>query len=190
MAQIAALPTPEEPDVEFLRDWLSGVREGDSFLTNSGSEAFIWSVPRCSPKAEHRFLQRDFVTMHITIAEQDTFSKILSASLLGIWTSLRSLTYGVNLTVSTNQTQSKFYKSIDPESNILHYSEKSLLRFNNILISVIGAALPVVAIVGFYFIKSEGGRIDAMAGFTVLFALALAIFTNARRLEITASTAA
>ena len=190
MAQVAGLPTPQEPDVEFLRDWLDGAGEGDSFLTNSGSEAFTWKLPRHSPKVEHRFLQRDFVTPHVTTAEQDTFSKVLSSTLLDVWIYLRSFTSGANFDIPSNQARSNFHKTIDPESSILHYSEKSLLRFNNILISVIGAALPVGAIVGLYFIKSEGGRIGALAGFTVLFALALAIFTNARRLEIAASTAA
>jgi hypothetical protein len=38
--------------------------------------------------------------------------------------------------------------------------------------------------------ETEGGRIGAMAGFTIAFALVLAVFTNARRLEIAASRAA
>jgi hypothetical protein len=72
----------------------------------------------------------------------------------------------------------------------MHYSQEGLLKFNNMLISVIGTAMPIVSIVALYFIKTEGGRISAMAGFTILFAFVLATCTNARRLEIAASTAA
>jgi len=50
--------------------------------------------------------------------------------------------------------------------------------------------MPILSIVALYFIKTEGGRIGAMAGFTILFALVLATCTNAGRLEIAASTAA
>ena len=50
--------------------------------------------------------------------------------------------------------------------------------------------MPIVAIVALYFIDSVGGRIGTMAGFTTAFALVLATCTNARRLEIAASTAA
>lgn len=50
--------------------------------------------------------------------------------------------------------------------------------------------MPVLSIVALYFIKTVGGRIGAMAGFTIVFAIVLATLTNARRLEIAASTAA
>jgi hypothetical protein len=91
---------------------------------------------------------------------------------------------------TTDQSNAPFRKAIDPDSGIQHYSEQRLLKINNILISVLGAAMPIVAIVALYFVKTEGGRLGAMAGFTVVFALLLAIFTNARRLEIAAATAA
>jgi hypothetical protein len=71
-----------------------------------------------------------------------------------------------------------------------HYSDNTLLKVNNIVVSVAGAAMPVLAIVALYFVKTEGGRLGAMAGFTIVFALVLAVCTDARRLEIAAATAA
>jgi hypothetical protein len=62
------------------------------------------------------------------------------------------------------------------------------MKIINILISVLGAVMLVLAIVALYSIKTDGGRLGAMAGFTIVFALMLAVFTNARRLETMAGT--
>lgn len=183
------MPSPEPADLRFLREWLGGIGEGDNFL--HGNEEYTWNLPASSPPREHKFLEKDLMTIHSALEEQDIFSKILSSSLLDFWNWLRPCTSPNDISQApTGQQSMAFQKAIDPDSGILHYSEGRLLRFNNILISVLGAALPILAIVALYFIKTEGGRIGAMAGFTVVFALALAIFTNARRLEIAAATAA
>lgn len=146
-------------------------------------------------------LERDFFTLHTRNAEQDIFSQKLSSTLLDWWTMLRSSAHRVRRSLfrrrkfkdgtgKSNQFYSGPSKVLDLEKGVLHYSEARLYRFNNILVSVISSALPVLAIVALYFVRDTGTRIGAMAGFTILFALALAIFTNARRLEIFASTAA
>lgn len=180
---------PEEANVDFLRDWLNGIGEGDSFLHDN--ECYTWNLPKNFPETEHRWLKRDLVTVHAAPEEQDIFSRILSASLLDLWTWLRSCRSPHRSYPNVaGQPATRFPKTFDPASGLLHYSESKLLKVNNIFISVVGAAMPIVAIVALYFIKTEGGRIGAMAGFTVAFALVLAICTNARRLEIAASTAA
>lgn len=46
------------------------------------------------------------------------------------------------------------------------------------------------SIVGLYFVHSDGARLGMIAAFTVLFALSMALFTNARRAETFAATAA
>lgn len=125
------------------------------------------------------------MTLQPSSDEQDALSKKLSNSLLDIWNFLRPFHPS-----STSARDARFQKSIESDDGIMHYSQEGLLKFNNILISVIGAAMPIVSIVALYFIETEGGRIGAMAGFTILFAFVLATCTNARRLEIAASTAA
>lgn len=188
-AQVQRLSSPQSADLRFLREWLGGIGEGENFL--NGSEEYTWDLPSGSSRQEHKFLEKDLLTIHTPIEEQDVFSKIMSSSLLDLWNWLRSCASSSKRYKTQIGGQSdNFQKSIDPQSGILHYSEGALLKVNNIIISVVGAAMPVIAIVALYFIKTEGGRIGAMSGFTILFALVLAVCTNARRLEIAASTAA
>ncbi|KAG9744648.1 hypothetical protein KCU73_g8084, partial [Aureobasidium melanogenum] len=182
-AKISRIPSPQPEDVKFLRDWLKRSGGGANFL--HGSEELTWSLPRNSSTSEKRFLDKDLLTLHIIPDEQDAFSKALSSSLLSLWNFLRTFRWN-----PTSSEDARFEKTIDSDDGIMHYSQEGLLKFNNMLISVIGAAMPIVSIVALYFIKTEGGRIGAMAGFTILFAFVLATCTNTRRLEIAASTAA
>jgi hypothetical protein len=187
-AQVRRLASPESADLRFLRQWLGGIGDGENFL--NGSEEYTWDLPSSSSPQEHKVLEKDLLTIHTSIEEQDVFSKIMSSSLLDLWNWLRSCDSYKRYKTQPGKQSANLQKSIDPQSGILHYSENALLKVNNIIISVVGAAMPVIAIVALYFIKTEGGRIGAMAGFTILFALVLAVCTNARRLEIAASTAA
>lgn len=115
---------------------------------------------------------------------------MLSSSILDFWDWLRTFRSKRQCRILSSNSGPTFQRYIDPHSEILHYSDSGLLKFNNILISVVSAALPIAAIVALYFIKTEGGRLGAVAGFIIVFALALACLINVRRLEIAASTAA
>lgn len=179
-AQLEKLAAPNEKDVEFLREWLDDTDLGGGFLEES--EAFTWTLPGNQSKTAHKLFDKELVTTYSSVNEDDVFSRFLSGALVSLWNFFRSH--------ETDAQGNTPHAAFDPSSGIKHYSERKLLRINNILISVISAAMPVAAIVALYFIKTEGGRIGAMAGFTIVFALVLAICTNARRLEIAASTAA
>lgn len=198
-AEMRKLDSPAQADVAFLRSWLEGDGEGDGFLDED--EAFTWTPPLDHDRRDAKMLERDFFTLHTRNTEQDIFSQKLSSTLLDWWIMLRP--YGRRICCNlpgrrkpkdaagkSSFPYSGPSKVLDLEKGVLHYSEARLYRFNNILVSVLSSALPVLAIVALYFIRDTGRRIGAMAGFTILFALALAIFTNARRLEIFASTAA
>ncbi|KAI6910507.1 hypothetical protein KC318_g2947 [Hortaea werneckii] len=188
-SQMNKLPSPEKADVQFLRDWLTGTGDGDNFLRER--EKYTWDLPKNSSADERKYLDKDLFTIRSGIEEQDIFSRLLSSSLLDAWSYLRwAFDFASDRSTLLGQQKRRFSKSIDPDSGLLHYSEAGILRVNNVFISVIGAALPIVAIVVLWVIKTEHGRIAAMAGFTVLFALVLATCTNARRLETAASTAA
>jgi hypothetical protein len=188
-AQVQRLSTPEPADVRFLRQWLAGFGEGENFLHDS--EEYTWGLPPSSSPREHKFLEKDLLTIHHSNEEKDVFSKIMSSSLLDLWNWMRSRgSSGRRYQHQSGRQGANFNKSINPHSGILHYSDNTLLKVNNIVVSVAGAAMPVLAIVALYFIKTEGGRLGAMAGFTIVFALVLAVCTDARRLEIAAATAA
>lgn len=194
---MARLDDPAKANLDFLREWLYGNREdqGQGFL--QGDEAFTWSAINDS-RTQRMLYEADFLTLHRNADEQDYFSKQLSSTLLIGWTRVRS--FWRRKTVRTEKSQgdgnqgqndpAAVRKVIDPESGVLHYSDSGLVRFNNILISVISSALPVLAIVALYFVQTMRSRIGVLVAFTVAFALALATFTNARRIEIFASTAA
>ncbi|CAN9171887.1 unnamed protein product [Alternaria alternata] len=188
-SQIERLSSPDPANLQFLREWLGRAGEGDNFLKSS--EVFTWDLLPSSSIRERKLFDKDLLTLHLPLQEQDMFSKLLSSSLLDFWTWIRSCTSANRRKFHYRKSQGhSCQKSIDPSSGILHYSDSSLLKINNIFISVVGATMPIVAIVALYFIKTEGGRLGATAGFTVLFAFVLAVCTNARRLEIAATTAA
>ena len=84
----------------------------------------------------------------------------------------------------------QLHKTIDQHSGVMYYDDDALLRINSLIVSVLSSALPVIAIVVLYSIDTMIRRIGAAVAFTILFAFVLAVFTNARRLEIFASTSA
>ena len=193
------LEAPAKADLSFLRDWLYDDAGGNAFL--QGSEAFTWALPDGHEPAEHAAQERDFFTLHKRSDEQDLFSEKLSSVLLIWWIWLRSLPRRLMSRLSEAQDapenssnadpeKHELRKTIDSNTGILHYTESSLVRFNNIVVTVLSSALPILAIVVLYFIPTRPKRLGAMAGFTILFAISLACFTNARRLEIFASTSA
>jgi hypothetical protein len=128
------------------------------------------------------------LSIHTSIEEDHVISEFLSSSLLDLWDWMRSCA-GARRRYP-NQPGPRFKKSIDPDGGELDYDERTLLRINNKIATVGCAAMPVVAIVALYFIKTEGGRLGVMTVFTILFAFVLARCTIARRLEIIASIAA
>lgn len=55
---------------------------------------------------------------------------------------------------------------------------------------VLAATIPSIAVLALHFIPAQTGRLGAIAGFSCLFSLVLAIFTTARPVEIFTATAA
>lgn len=55
---------------------------------------------------------------------------------------------------------------------------------------LISALFPSISVIVLYFIKSLAVRLWVVLGFSMLFSLVLAVFTNARPIEIFAATAA
>jgi hypothetical protein len=76
------------------------------------------------------------------------------------------------------------------KSGLVHYDDmyfSTIARIANVLLSII---LPSSTMVGLYLIKSMAARLGAVMAFSTLFSLVLAIFTNARPVEIFTATAA
>lgn len=56
--------------------------------------------------------------------------------------------------------------------------------------TVVASVLPLCSIVILYLIKSNGLRLAAIVVLTAFFSLALAVMTNARKIEVFAATSA
>jgi len=78
----------------------------------------------------------------------------------------------------------------EPESEISHYSEAHLTSAVHVLGTVMASLLPISAIVILYFVSSLLARLGIVVAFTALFSFALALITQAKRIEIFAATSA
>jgi hypothetical protein len=70
------------------------------------------------------------------------------------------------------------------------YSKKRIDRASNIAVAAISSILPTLVILALYFVERMIVRIGLMIFFTAVFSIALAVFTDARKIEIFSATAA
>jgi hypothetical protein len=75
-------------------------------------------------------------------------------------------------------------------AGIYHYKESSLETALGIVATVVASVLPTCSVVALYIIQSNNLRLGMLAIFSSIFSLALALMTNARRIEVFAATAA
>ena len=83
-----------------------------------------------------------------------------------------------------DKVASRFFK------NMRTYHGSTMYRFTSIIATALSSLLPVVSIVVLYTVHSKAARLGIIAGFTLVFSLALSIFTTANRVENFATTAA
>jgi hypothetical protein len=65
-----------------------------------------------------------------------------------------------------------------------------LTRVGDAIVAALSSILPTVAILVLFFVRDMLKRIGLVVVFTTLFAFALALFTNSRKIEIFSATAA
>ncbi|KAM5341925.1 hypothetical protein ACJ41O_014956 [Fusarium nematophilum] len=78
---------------------------------------------------------------------------------------------------------------VDVESGLTSYSDSSLVTASNVIALVICSALPVVTIFVLNILDTTTKRIGFTVLFTTVFAITLALFSSAKRVEIFAATA-
>lgn len=78
----------------------------------------------------------------------------------------------------------------DDELDGYAYREKALDRSMRVAVMMVAAALPTCSIVALYFIRSPVWRLAFIVLFSLVFASALAFFTDAKRVEVFAASAA
>jgi len=78
---------------------------------------------------------------------------------------------------------------VDLESGLMTYPDSKLIRLSNIFAVIVSSSLPVLTIFVLNTVKSTNTRLGLSVVFTVVFAVALGVFTSAKRIEIFAATA-
>ncbi|KAF2773208.1 hypothetical protein EJ03DRAFT_323714 [Teratosphaeria nubilosa] len=114
-------------------------------------------------------VQADLVTLNPEFKEQDLFTKFFISTLITWWHCIYSL-----------------FKKPRPTADFDEqiYSSKTINRAMGAVVMIAASALPTCSIVALYFINSPIGRLIFIICFSVVFAAALAVFTQSRRVEI------
>ncbi|KAL2221291.1 hypothetical protein M432DRAFT_266076 [Thermoascus aurantiacus ATCC 26904] len=163
--ELIRVSKPTRRELDFLRKWLIRPSMGNDFLTDV--ERAIWE-PSNDP---------DFITLCPREQQVDVFSSFLHGALLDVYHRI--------LGHRRKQSTSPF-----PGTGFRSYGECRLAAVSDGITVVISSLLPTLAILILYLVKPMYARMALIIGFTALFALALSIFTSARRVEIFSATAA
>ncbi|KAK8038927.1 hypothetical protein PG993_007338 [Apiospora rasikravindrae] len=70
------------------------------------------------------------------------------------------------------------------------YSPRTVSRVGSAAVAALSSTLPTLAILVLYFVGDMVKRLGLVILFTTLFAIALAVFTDAKKVEIFSATAA
>lgn len=81
-------------------------------------------------------------------------------------------------------------RSKDEEAGFTEYSDQKLKGFSEIVGTLLSSIIPITATITLYFVERMPIRLAMVAVYMVIFCGVLGVFTNARRVEIFAATAA
>lgn len=76
------------------------------------------------------------------------------------------------------------------DSHTRRYSSKAVNRLASGVVAALSSILPTLAILVLYYVHDMVQRIGLLIVFTTLFAVALAVLTNAKQVEVFSATAA
>ncbi|KAL8788161.1 MAG: hypothetical protein Q9213_001800 [Squamulea squamosa] len=163
--EVFSMTAPIEQDIRFLRTWLSRPESGDNFLR--GGEASLWGIDNTS----------DLVALSKRPGEHDVFTNWIANSVLYLFH--RYIGHWID-----HKTPN------DEEAGFTEYNDTKLMAALTLLATLLSSTIPVLSTVVLYFARGMPLRLAMIAVFVTLFCSTLAIFTNARRVEIFAATAA
>ncbi|KAI1327788.1 hypothetical protein F5Y16DRAFT_185436 [Xylariaceae sp. FL0255] len=164
-AAIAGLGAPSTYDLKFLREWLMRPKMGNFPLI--GLDRNSWNP---------EVYRKDLVAIKAR-PEPDTFSRWFNNGLFPGWHRL----VGGKLKCPTD---------VELGQGIYEYDDKLLAAVGRIIGTVIASLLPVGSVVVQYFVESNLLRLNLIVVASAIFALALAVMTNARMVEVFAATSA
>ena len=168
---MCALQNPSRHDLRHLREWLNRPECGDNFLT--GIERQIFHEDARLDIDQER--SSDLVTMSREAVEHDYFSRWLSDEVLDRFHALIGR---------------RLKHPCDEETGIYHYRKRHLRAVSHLFGVVLASVIPAASIFTLYYVVRPVDRLIVLLGYSALFSVCLALFTNARRVEIFAATAA
>lgn len=162
---LAKLEQPRQYDLDFLRNWFR--RPGMGSFPLLGIDRDAWDTKN----------ESDLIAIKPRDAP-DIFSKWFTEYLVPRY---------------HHAFGKRFKKETLPETvgtGLYHYKESSLEAVIGTLVTVLASLLPICSVVALYIVQSNNIRLGMIAIFSACFSLALALMTNARRIEVFAATAA
>ncbi|KAK7962942.1 uncharacterized protein PG986_003767 [Apiospora aurea] len=186
-AKIARLGAPVPQDISFLREWWR--RPGMGYFPLVGADRNSYSEER----------ERDLVAVKARSAP-DLFTRWFHGALVSRWHGW----FGRNAKVDIIEPFSIFHashplfsgkeKGDQTELGIGHgiyeYSDARLAGAARVIATVVASLLPTVSVVIQYFIHDDLVKLYLIVLASAVFALALAVMTNARMVEVFAATSA
>jgi hypothetical protein len=127
----------------------------------------LQSVPIISGRAKEMLKEADDLVALRKLADEDLLSKLLQDH----WAFQKRIT-------------------VDPLDRTTVYKGQHVARTVAAISILCAAVLLAVAIVSLYIVNNPTAKLGMVAAYTVLFALSIALLTNARRAEIYGATAA
>ncbi|TGJ88741.1 hypothetical protein E0Z10_g47 [Xylaria hypoxylon] len=164
VSQLSQAPNPQKSQLMELQRWLRDEDGGAGFL--KATEFKTWEETELSK----------YIVMKNTATEDDFLTNFVSNVLLRTFHRL----FGARW---------KMGKIIDQRSSLTSYSDTKISKAGSIFAAVLSSALPVLTIFVLDRLHSTTVRIGVTLVFTTAFALMLAAFSSAKRVEIFAATA-
>ncbi|KAK0658714.1 hypothetical protein QBC41DRAFT_308131 [Cercophora samala] len=162
--QMNSIPSPQPSQLSALKDWLRDFKGGNSFLQSN--EAFTWADPDPS----------SYLCLSAPVKETDPFTTFITEKILGAYHHFLGHRLGTG-------------EVVDTETGHTSYSSSRISQASSLITTVLASILPVLTILVLNTLESTNARIAVTAAFTALFALVIAVFSDAKRIEIFAATA-
>ncbi|PVH93718.1 hypothetical protein DM02DRAFT_721607 [Periconia macrospinosa] len=162
-ACILGYPEPSQTDLEYVRNFLVNLKPG-----LCGSDARIWGS--AAQKTHH---SPDLITLRPR-PKEDPFSNFAAEKTIDFL-----FKCGLD----------RFMKP-SPIHGVIGYEDTSIFKMTYWITSIVASLVPVLSIVVLYVVHSMKARLGIIACFSVLCSICLIGFTNAKRSEIFAVTAA
>ena len=161
VSQINKISPPQKSQLSSLKGWLKDSRQG--FLKDE--ETQTW----------HDETESLYLCLANDLRETDAFTELMQNVIVGPYHRL------IGHRLKTGQV-------IDSEAGDVSYDKRKIERASTMIATILSPMFPVLTIFVLNVLQSTNARIGLTALFTAVFALVLAKFSSAKRVEIFAAT--